>query len=128
MAHRRRPHRAAAAGLTAALLLAVAGCGGADAPASPDEPLTVEEALRDDSGGTVRVRGTLVAADVEVRLCAAILESHPPQCGQPSLVVRGLDLVGVSNMEQAKGVGWTSREVTLVGEVEDGVLTVSTSP
>jgi hypothetical protein len=31
-------------------------------------------------------------------------------------------------MEQAKGVGWTRREVTLVGEVEDGVLTVSTSP
>jgi hypothetical protein len=33
--------------------------------------------------------------------------------------------VGVSNMEQAKGTGWTRREVTLVGEVEDGVLTVA---
>jgi hypothetical protein len=128
VAHRRRPHRAAAAGLTAAALLLAAGCGGADAPASRDEPLTVEEALRAESDGPVRVRGTLIAAGVDVRLCTAILESHPPQCGRPSLVVRGLDLVGVSNMEQAKGVGWTRREVTLVGEVEDGVLTVSTSP
>ena len=102
-----------------------AGCGGAEAPASPDEPLTVEEALRADAEGPVRVRGTLIAAGTDVRLCSAILESHPPQCGRPSLVVRGLDLVGVSNMEQAKGVGWTRREVTLSGEVDDGVLTMS---
>jgi hypothetical protein len=83
----------------------------------------VNEAL--EAVGTVRVRGTLIANAEGVRLCSAILESHPPQCGQPSLVVRGLDLVGVSNMEQAKGVGWTRREVTLVGQVDDGVLTVS---
>jgi hypothetical protein len=85
----------------------------------------VDEALRADSDGPIRVRGTLIAAATDVRLCSAILESHPPQCGRPWLLVRGLDLVGVSNMEQAKGVGWTRREVTLVGEVEDGVLTVS---
>ena len=76
--------------------------------------------------GRVRVRGTLIAGAREVRLCSAILESHPPQCGEPSLRVRGLDLVGVSNMEQAKGVGWTRRDVTLAGELEDGVLTVAT--
>jgi hypothetical protein len=110
------------------VLVLAAGWGVSDAPASPEEQLTVEEALQADADGPVRVRGTLIATGADVRLCAAILESHPPQCGRPSLVVRGLDLVGVSNMEQAKGVGWTRREVTLVGEVEDGVLTVSTSP
>jgi hypothetical protein len=89
--------------------------------------LTVEEALEVDSDGPVRVRGTLFAGTDAVRLCSAILESHPPQCGQPSLRVRGFDVVGASNMEQAKGVRWTSREVTLVGEVEDGVMTVSAS-
>jgi hypothetical protein len=125
VAHRRRAHRAAAAGLTAAALLVAAACGGAESPASPDGTFTVEEALRADVEGPIRVRGTVIAAGQDVRLCSAILESHPPQCGQPSLRVRGLDLVGVSNMEQAKGVGWTSREVTLVGEVENGVLTVS---
>lgn len=121
MADRRRAHRAAAASLTAVALLA--GCGGDDSPASPEGVLTVEEALA--AGGPVRVRGTLIADAQGVRLCSAILESHPPQCGQPSLGVRGLDLVGVSNMEQSKGVGWTSREVTLSGAVEDGVLTVA---
>jgi hypothetical protein len=110
------------------IVLAGAGCGEAKdtgGRASEERPLTVEEALRADADGQVRVRGTLIAADTGVRLCSAILESHPPQCGRPSLVVRGLDLVGVSNMEQAKGVGWTSREVTLSGEVDDGVLTMS---
>jgi hypothetical protein len=116
--------RAAAA---AAAVLLAAGCGGSDGsgtPAEPRGPLTVEEALRSEADGPLRVRGTLIVQD-DVRLCSAILESHPPQCGQPSLRVVGLDFLGVSNMEQAKGVRWTSREVTLVGEVEDGVLTVS---
>ncbi len=108
--------------------MAATACGGTASPASSDEALTVEEAIGADAEGPIRVRGTLFANAQGVRLCNAILESHPPQCGQPSLRVRGLDLVGVSNMEQAKGVGWTTREATLVGEVENGVLTVSTSP
>jgi hypothetical protein len=109
------------------MLLVVAGCGGAESSASPDGTFSVEEALDADTDGPIRVRGTLIADAREVRLCSAILESHPPQCGRPSLRVRGLDVVGLSNMEQAKGVGWTRREVTLVGEVDDGVLTVSKS-
>jgi hypothetical protein len=111
-----------------AVLVLAAGCGGADdkdPAAGPGETLTVAQALESGADGPLRVRGTLISDARDVRLCSAILESHPPQCGQPSLRVRGLDLVGVSNMEQAKGVGWTSREVTLVGEVEDRVLTVS---
>ena len=113
--------------MTAAALL-VAGCGGdGGEPGARDRPLTVEEALRADDG-RLTVRGTLFADVRGVRLCNTILESHPPQCGQPSLRVRGLDLVGVSNMEQAKGVGWTAREVTLAGDLAGGVLTVRTSP
>jgi hypothetical protein len=124
LAHRRRGHPAAAAGLTLVALL-LSGCGEDESPVSARSPLTVEEALHADADGAVRVRGILIADANEVRLCSAILESYPPQCGQPSLVVRGLDLVGVSNMEQAKGIRWTSREATLVGEVDDGVITIS---
>ncbi len=113
--------------MTAAALL-VAGCGGdGGEPGARNRPLTGEEVLRADDG-RLTVRGTLFADARDVRLCSAILESHPPQCGEPSLRVRGLDLVGVSNMEQAKGVGWTAREVTMSGELADGVLTVRTSP
>ena len=90
-----------------------------------DRTLSVKEALRAKGGGPVRVRGILIADGNEVRLCSAILESYPPQCGRPWLVVRGLDVVGDSNMEQAKGVAWTSREATLVGRVDEGILTVA---
>ena len=124
MADRRRAHRAAAASLTAVALLA--GCGGDESPASADEVLTVEQALQAETDGRVRVRGTLIASSSDIRLCSAILESHPPQCGQPSLGVRGLDFVGDSTMVRAMGVRWTPREVVLVGEVEDGVLSVET--
>ena len=124
MADRRRAHRAAAAGLSAVALLLGAACGGTDSPAARDGTFTVEEALSADADGPIRVRGTLLADAQGVRLCSALAESHPPQCGQPSLRVRGLDLVGISNMEQAKGVGWTKREVTLVGEVEGEVITI----
>ena len=108
--------------------LMAASCGEAAREAGtlqPRETLSVEQAFKSNATGRVRVRGILFADARDVRLCSAILESHPPQCGRPSLVVRGLDLVGVSNMEQAKGVRWTSREATLVGEVDDGVLTVA---
>lgn len=124
MANRRRAHRAAAAVLTFGALL-LTGCGRDEEPASADRPLTVAEALRSDADGPVRVHGILIADGVAVRLCSAILESYPPQCGRPWLVVRGLDVVGDSNMEQAKGVAWTSREATLVGEVDEGILTVA---
>jgi hypothetical protein len=123
MAHRRRSHQAIATGLTVVALL-LPGCGGGESPGSADRVLTVEEALEAEGDGIVRVRGTLMADAHEVRLCTAIPGSHPPQCGQPSLAVRGLHLVGISNMEQAKGVRWRRREVTLVGEVDDGALTV----
>ena len=123
MAHRRRTYRAAAAGLT--LLALLAGCGEDQSPGSAERPLTIAEALREDVEGPVRVGGILIADGVAVRLCSAILESYPPQCGGPWLVVRGLDVVGDSNMEQAKGIAWTSRPATLVGEVDHGVLTVA---
>jgi len=100
----------------------VAGCGGDDGPASSAKPLTLEQARRAD--GTVRVRGWLVMAGDEVRLCSEAADSNPQLCAEPSVRVRGLDFVGVSNMEQGKRLGRSFAEVVLVGELEDGVLTV----
>ncbi len=118
----------------AALAVTVGGCvgegsgsvAGGDASSVSGNPLTVEEALASDRDGPLLVTGTVYADHEIVRLCSGFRESHPPQCGEPSLRVRGLDLVGVSNMEQAKGATWSRREVTLTGEVDEGVLTVAT--
>ena len=95
MADPRRAQRAFAALLSAA---ALAGCGG---------------------GGEER-RGFLVDTGAELRLCEALAESYPPQCGGESLLVEGEPPDG--EWSEAQGVRWTDEQVTLRGEVEDGVL------
>ncbi len=100
----------------AALLIVLAGCGSdeqerAPAPSSALGPgLSVAEALESDLEGPLLVRGVLVERDGKLRLCSAILESHPPQCGQPSLAIEGtVD-------------GHAGDQVKLLGEVEHGTI------
>lgn len=123
MAHSRRRHRGATALLSS---LALAGCGGgADGDGSPAAGapipgggLTVSEAISSDLEGPLQVRGYVV----DGRLCEALLESHPPQCGQPSLGIEG-DVDG--DFEEAEGVRWTADQVSVLGEVESGVIRIS---
>lgn len=107
-------------------LLTLAACGGGNgdtradsttaAPAGAPIPgggLSVREALDSDLDGPLMVRGYLVERDGELRLCEAILESSPPQCGEPSLRVEG------------PAPAASETRVSLLGEVEDGTITVS---
>ena len=57
-----------------------------------------------------------VDPDGTVRLCDAVLESFPPQCGGATLVVDGLDLASLQ-LEEANGMRW-AEGVTLLGSVE----------
>ena len=41
--------------------------------------------------GEMTVAGSLLVDGEQARLCAALAESFPPQCGEPSLVVENLD-------------------------------------
>lgn len=66
----------------------------------------------------VSVAGTLfVDADGTVWLCDAIAESFPPQCGGERIVVEGLDLDTIANLETEGGLSW-AEGVTLFGSVE----------
>ncbi|MBM3141116.1 MAG: hypothetical protein FJZ92_13150 [Chloroflexi bacterium] len=60
----------------------------------------------------------------EVRLCEALAESMPPQCGGSSLRVEGLDLAELAGLERASGVTWSSRPLQLLGRVAGDVLRV----
>ena len=111
--------------LSLVFALLVAGCGGG----SEQKPvpvsgmpiqgggLSVSEALASDLEGPLMVKGYLVERDGELRLCTTVLESQPPQCGEPSLAVAG-DVSGVGSYD-ANGL------VSLLGEVEGGTITVS---
>ena len=91
--------------LIAALVLLAPACGG------DDGPVTIADAR--DRSGVFLVEGYLVERDGELRLCEAILESFPPQCGEPSLRAVG------------PGLAPSEERVSLLGRVEDGTITVA---
>jgi hypothetical protein len=105
------------------VVLVLTGCGGDEGPLTPDQAR--------DASGEVTVEGALIALEGEpVRLCSAILESYPPQCGEPSIEVRGLDLdsLGLSETRPGEDVAagrWSDKPITVTGSIENGVLVVT---
>jgi hypothetical protein len=122
--------------LLSLVVLVLAACGGDDdgnsstpepAPPAAGAPipgggLSVQEAIDSDLDGSLMVKGFVVQTADEVRLCSALAESFPPQCGGPSLVVEGA--VDADFAEEGD-VRWTATEVSLVGDVDGDVLRVS---
>ena len=112
------------------------GTGGSNAPAAAGVPtpgggLTIDEAIASTIPGPLAVKGYLVVSeDGSARLCDALLESYPPQCGGSSLTVEGLDLSTVEGLTEPNDpslaqIRWTESQISLLGDVEDGTLTVS---
>jgi hypothetical protein len=117
------------------LVVVLANCGGDEGGGSAPKPappaagapipgggLSVQEAIDSDLDGPLMVKGFVVRTGDEVRLCSALAESFPPQCGGPSLAVEGtVD----ADFAQEGDVRWTETEVSLLGDVEGDVLRVS---
>ena len=88
--------------------------------------MRIEHALRLHGARRVHVRGFLLRFDQEpLRLCAQLLESFPPQCGGPSLVVEGLNIDSLSDIIRGGDCAWSARPVELDGIVDDGILQVA---
>jgi hypothetical protein len=119
----RRPVRASQMIRIAITSLAVAcaacaACGGGAASAGP---ATVAEALRARPAGVIDVRGhVIVDPNGNARLCEGLAGSYPPQCGEPSVAVTGLDPRVLEHPETASGVTWG--EATLRGRLDGDVL------
>jgi hypothetical protein len=136
-------------------VLAVAACGGGDdaadlTPTVPDPlpsndgadaddtvmapvgpTLTVAELLEVEGMGPFSVEGYLfVLADGRIVLSDAIAESYPPQPGEASVEVVGVDLQTVPLMEptdpELADVRWTEVPIELVGSFDGEVFTGST--
>lgn len=101
----------------AALLLVLVGCS--DDGAGDDGPLTVEQLVDRQPDDVVVVRGFLLADDIGPRMCAAILESFPPQCGEPAVFLVDLDLNAVGEVETAEGVAWREDTQLTVQRIDD---------
>lgn len=119
--------------LLAVLTFGMAGCAGSDSEPDTATPadggtasriLTVPEAIK-AGDQQLKVRGyVLVSADGVARICTGLAGSYPPQCGNPSLEVKGLKPDELPGKESASGIVWTG-ETTLRGVLEGGVLTLA---
>jgi hypothetical protein len=84
--------------------------------------LTVTDALATDATGIIAVSGFVVADAAGVRLCEALAESFPPQCGGASILLEGLDQIDPDELSTEGDVSWTDFAVTVFGELIDGML------
>lgn len=93
-------------------------------------PLSVEEALARQAPGEYRIMGYLLSTPEGPRLCDALLESFPPQCGGAYLTVEGLDLQSVTGLTRAPDTdaAWTDFPITLEGSLEGEVFAVTEAP
>lgn len=87
--------------------------------------VTIADLLDGGPGGTVTVAGFIVATDDDVRLCEALAESYPPQCGGLSIRVEGFGDVELEGLPSEGGVTWSDFPITLQGQVVDGAFVVS---
>ena len=99
------------------------GNGGASSSAT-GPGISVVDALASTLGDPLLVNGFLVVTGDEARLCEALAESFPPQCGGASLLVEGPDPAALAGLETEGNVSWTAQPIQLLGEVEDGTLRV----
>lgn len=89
--------------------------------------LTVAEALGTNAAGVLAVKGFVVSTGDEVRLCDALAESYPPQCGGDSVLLDSLDAIDPDSLTTEGAVSWTDTQQTVFGQLTDGILVTTTT-
>jgi hypothetical protein len=106
------------------LALVLVGCGDGEELDVGDRlaGISVEQAV--DAEGPAVVNGSLLAQGDDVKLCAALAESFPPQCGGASITVVGLDFAQLDGLTTEGDVTWSDLPIRVEGVLADGILTV----
>ncbi len=84
--------------------------------------LTVAEALTTDASGILAVQGFYVDDANGTRLCEALAESFPPQCGGANVDLGDLSGIDLGELQSNGDVTWSDDVVVIIGELIDGVL------
>ena len=99
------------------------GAAGGTTPSAMGPGISVTEALASDQGPLL-VNGYLVITPEGARLCEALAESFPPQCGGASLIVDEPDPSALEQVTTEGDVSWTEAQVQLLGMVDGDTIHV----
>lgn len=99
----------------------VPGTTGPPAAPPPSGAVPVADAVGAGIDGPFAIRGYYLDDGSGPRLCEALAESYPPQCGGVSIV---LDTGGavIDGLQSDQGVTWSDRPVEIEGEIVGGVF------
>ncbi len=108
-----------------ALLLALSACGGGDRQGGVGGSPLLTPVEAEGRDGTVAVQGFLWARpDNDIfRLCEAVLESFPPQCGEPAVELTDVDVTGIAGIDFSQNIFW-AEQVRARGQLAGGTLSV----
>jgi hypothetical protein len=115
------------------MLLILGACASDDgdvAPPSEARDVRPGDVATLKDGTEIRVTGTLFVTPDSIRLCESILESYPPQCGEPAVELTTVpvdDVIGLSTPIEPNlaDVAWSDVPVSVYGTVQAGTLAVS---
>ncbi len=107
------------------LAVVLLGCGSGDDDDTNSEalPLSVEGLLEAEPSGSVEAVGFVVIDSSSARLCFALAESFPPQCGGASVEIVNPDDLDVA-YEESGGVQWTESTIVVRGQYSEQTFTV----
>jgi hypothetical protein len=111
----------------AVLAVVILGCGSDNENDSVSNglPLSVEGLLEAEPSGTVETVGFVVIDQTGARLCFALAESFPPQCGEASVEIVNPDDLEVV-FEESGDVRWTDPAVVISGRYSQQTFTIET--
>ncbi|MGI9606321.1 MAG: hypothetical protein ACR2P0_09315 [Acidimicrobiales bacterium] len=104
--------------------LVATACGsdsGSDTGDSALAPIEISDMLAGDAPVDVSVIGYVIIDGAGARLCEALAESFPPQCGGASVIIDNPDALTVA-LQQEQSVQWTDERVRLDGNYDGGGL------
>ena len=91
-------------------------------PGDEPPPAAIQPGAATSVSGPVAVAGFIVAVGDEIKICEALAESFPPQCGGGFVTVTSIDQVDPDDIQSSGDVRWTDYTVTVFGEMVDGTL------
>ncbi len=90
-----------------------------------DGGLTVAEALAYTGDEVIAVQGFVLTQDGTTRLCEALAESFPPQCGAAGVVITNPSALQDMVLIEEGTTQWSEDPVTILGNISNGQLTIA---